>query len=147
MVDSNRNIDMVRESARHTQDQVVPPLNIHQKKHGSGHGGDVHDETLESGNFGKHNIPTAYDYAVAKAVQSVAQTTAVAIQDAANLMRNISTEETVAIGVAMAKWIAEPEKVMYEKVINKSLDTIKETAKAFKEIGDSAVHVLQQLDQ
>lgn len=147
MVDSNRNIDMVRESARSTQNQVVPPLNIHNKQHSSGSGDGNKDESRGNGGFGNSNEPTAYDYAVGKAVQSVAQTTAVAIQDAANLMRNISTEETVAIGIAMAKWIAEPENIMYEKVINKSLDTIKETAKAFKEIGDSAVNVLKQLDQ
>ena len=146
MVNSTRNIDLVRESAQRTLDQVVPPPNSNAA-HGSGGGDEIDSQSQGTDSSDQGKRQTAYDHAVAKAVQSVAQTTAVAVQDAANLMRNISTEETVAIGVAMAKWIESPENVMYEKVINKSLETIKETARAYQDIGVSAIRVLQQLRQ
>ena len=41
-----------------------------------------------------------------KAYQSVAQTAAIAIQDAADNLRNISTIATTATGVAMAEYLA-----------------------------------------
>jgi hypothetical protein len=41
-----------------------------------------------------------------KAYQSVAQSTAIAVQDSADSMRNLSTIATTAIGVAMAQLLA-----------------------------------------
>jgi hypothetical protein len=41
-----------------------------------------------------------------KAYQSVAQTAAIAVQDAADTLRNISTIATTATGVAMAEYLA-----------------------------------------
>ncbi len=42
---------------------------------------------------------------------SVNQSIALAIQDATDLMRNINTVETTVIGIASAKWLAEPANV------------------------------------
>ncbi len=41
-----------------------------------------------------------------KAYQSIAQTAAIAVQDAADTLRNIQTIATTATGVAMAEWLA-----------------------------------------
>lgn len=41
-----------------------------------------------------------------KAYQSVAQSAAIAVQDAADALRNVSTIATTAAGVAMAQYLA-----------------------------------------
>ena len=50
---------------------------------------------------------------------SVNQSAAVAVQDATDLLRNISTIETTVIGIASAKWLADPANPSYEKIIKK----------------------------
>jgi hypothetical protein len=141
MNETPRNVQLVRDAAETTLEMVVnwPNDTTHGNDPPNGPG------RVEEDVFGG-SLPTPYEYAVAKAVQSVAQTTAIAVQDAADLMRNVGTAETVAIGAATAKWIAQPSQVGYREIINKSLETIKATAAAFKDIGDAAVYVLNQLD-
>lgn len=87
---------------------------------------------------------TPYEYSIDKAVQSIAQTTAIVIQDAADMMRNVSTEEVTAIGVATAKWIVQPEMVVYETIINQSMQVIENSAAAYLALGKAAYQVLEQ---
>lgn len=48
---------------------------------------------------------TASEQSMARAVQAIGQTTAIVIQDAAEMLRNINTVEVTAIGAATTKWI------------------------------------------
>ena len=89
----------------------------------------------------------AYDQAVAKAVQSIAQSAAVTVQDATDMMRNIATVEVTAVGAATAKWIADPSDPLYVEIINKSLETIREAAVIYERIGQKAASVLKEFQQ
>ena len=136
------NIKLVRESVQATRDHVLPKGSALEKRSGGAAPADQSgSDSAVSG-----LIPGAYDQAVAKAVQSIAQTSAIAIQDAADMMRNISTVETTAIGVATAKWIANPTNQAYKEIIDKSISMIKDSAKAYGEIGKSVHEVLSLFD-
>ena len=89
----------------------------------------------------------AHTQAVAKAVQSIAQSAAISVQDATDMMRNVTTVEVTAIGVATAKWIADPSNVQYVEIINKALSTLKETALLYETMGQKAANVLKQFQQ
>ncbi len=84
-------------------------------------------------------------YAVDKALQTVAQSAAIAIQDATDLLRNVSTEESVAIGAATARWISDPGNSEYVDIINKSVEMIERTARAYEVIGKTSSSVLREL--
>ena len=76
-----------------------------------------------------------------KSYQSVAQSTAIAVQDAADNLRNVMTVSTTAIGAAMAELIAtgEPQHV---EAINQANTVVMNAASHFKEIGESAAQIL-----
>lgn len=76
--------------------------------------------------------------------QSVAQSMAIAVQDAVDLMRNISAIETTAIGAATAKWIENPENVAYPVIIANSTTTLNAIAALMKTVGENTASVLQQ---
>ncbi len=80
------------------------------------------------------------------AVQSVGQSMAIAVQDAVDLMRNIGTIETTAIGTATAKWIQEPENVFYPTIIASSTATLAAVAELLKTIGQNTATVLAQYE-
>lgn len=82
--------------------------------------------------------PTPAKQSQGMAVQSVAQSMAIAVQDATDLLRNVSTIETTAIGVATSKWISEPANLLYKPIIDQSMQVMQETAKVFSTIGNSA---------
>lgn len=78
-----------------------------------------------------------------KAFQSVAQSTAISVQDAADMLRNMSTISSTAIGVAMSQMIANPDKVSeYSKIISQANTIVTNAASNFKTIGDYAAQVL-----
>ena len=78
-----------------------------------------------------------------KAYQSVAQSTAIAVQDAADNLRNMSIISTTASGVAMSQILAtgDPEGV-YTKAITTANTLVTEAAANFAEIGKNAAEVL-----
>lgn len=76
------------------------------------------------------------------AVQSVAQSMAIAIQDATDMLRNVSTIATTAMGVAAAKWIETPEMVLYKQIIDTAQGLIQTAAGDFLTIGQNAATVL-----
>lgn len=127
------NLELVRESVHQTQLAVLaPPLNIDEDSSSTDRA-DVSDPGM--GNF--------YNQSKAKAVQSIGQTTAIVIQDAGDMLRNISTIEVTAIGAATAAWLVTKDK-RYKDIITESMQVINDAAKAYLTIGTDAYKVLSQ---
>jgi hypothetical protein len=78
-----------------------------------------------------------------KAYQSVAQSSATAVQDAADALRNITTIATTASGVAMAQYLATGEE-KYTKVLTEAQAMMKAATEDFGAIGMAASTVLRQ---
>ena len=94
---------------------------------------------------GSANGTSALDQSTARAVQSIGQTTAIVIQDAGDMLRNISTIETTSIGAATAAWIAsEGVDVIYETIIDKGMTIMQQAADLYLKIGQNAYQVLIQ---
>lgn len=78
-----------------------------------------------------------------KAYQSVAQTSAIAIQDAADQMRNMNTLGTTAIGVALSQMLATGQVDPYKTVISEVQTIFTNSAENFKNIGDYSAGILK----
>ena len=77
-----------------------------------------------------------------KAYQSVAQSTAIAVQDATDALRNISTIATTAAGVAMAQLLAgNPNSENALQVAQKMME---DATNDFSRIGAAAAAVLRE---
>src|SRR3954469_19488486 len=77
-----------------------------------------------------------------KAYQSVAQSAAIAIQDAADALRNVSTISTTASGVVIAQMLAGDES---NSAMLETLQTLmKNWIGDFQAIGDAAKKVLSE---
>ena len=79
-----------------------------------------------------------------KAYQSVAQSTAIAIQDAADYLRNMGTITSTTIGVAFAEWMVTKKEKPYKDIIEQATKTMNGATKTFGEIGSAAATVLQE---
>lgn len=80
-----------------------------------------------------------------KAYQAVAQSSAMAIQDAADYLRNMGTMSTTAVGAAMAQLLADPQDFpMYKEVLNEAQGLVTKASHNFKTIGEDAATVLQK---
>lgn len=77
------------------------------------------------------------------AYQSVAQSAAIAVQDAADTLRNMSTIATTAAGVALAQLLATKDPA-YAEVITQANLTVTNAAANFLLIGQNATQVLSQ---
>ena len=77
-----------------------------------------------------------------KAYQSVAQSMAIAIQDATDNMRNINTMTSTAVGVAMAQLLATGEP-KYAEVITQAQSITQNSIQTFNTIGSDASTILQ----
>ncbi len=89
------------------------------------------------------NAALPCEQALGLGAQSVAQSMALAIQDSADLLRNISTIETTAIGAATTKWLEDPYNVAYAPMIAAFGQVITETAGLLTTIGENASQVLK----
>ena len=84
-----------------------------------------------------------------KAYQSVAQSTAIAVQDATDALRNVSTIATTAVGVAMAQYLATGEAVAkeagtrYDTALSKAQELMQGATDDFARIGSAAGLVLK----
>jgi hypothetical protein len=76
-----------------------------------------------------------------KAYQSVAQSAAIAIQDAADALRNVSTIATTAAGVAMAQLLATGDS-KYQTALNEAQAMMKSATEDFSKVGEAASKVL-----
>ena len=79
-----------------------------------------------------------------KAYQSVAQSTAIAVQDATDFLRNVSTISSTAIGVAMAQLLADPTNTASQIVIQQAQEIVANASTNFESIGSNAASVLNQ---
>ncbi|MEG2805431.1 hypothetical protein [Stenotrophomonas sp.] len=77
-----------------------------------------------------------------KAYQSVAQSAAIAVQDAADALRNVSTIATTAAGVAMAQYLATGDE-KYAKVLNQAQSMMQGATDDFSRVGTAAATVLK----
>src|ERR1041385_2828954 len=82
-----------------------------------------------------------HGHSSARAVQSIGQTTAIVIQDAGDMLRNVSTVEVTSIGAATAAWIPTKDP-SYKEIIDTSMNVMKEAADLYKTIGTNAFDVL-----
>ncbi|MFT5759504.1 MAG: hypothetical protein ACI9LM_004271 [Alteromonadaceae bacterium] len=76
---------------------------------------------------------------------NINQSIAEAVQDATDLLKNISTIETTVIGVASAKWLAEPANVAYKEIIDNAKENITFAVKNLVEVGSAGASVLGDL--
>jgi hypothetical protein len=84
---------------------------------------------------------TATELIQANINQSVAQ----AVETATDLLRNISTIETTVIGVASAKWLADPTNVAYKDIIDNAKENITFAVDNLTAVGTAGASVLSDL--
>jgi len=77
-----------------------------------------------------------------KAYQSVSQTVAITIQDAADQLRNIGTISTTATGVAVSQLLATGKVPEYEAVFEQVQTMLASSAENFKSVSKIASQVL-----
>ena len=77
-----------------------------------------------------------------KAYQSVAQSAAIAIQDATDALRNITTISTTAAGVVIAQMLAGDES--NSQLLNTVQQMMTKAIGDYGQIGDAAVKVLSE---
>lgn len=78
----------------------------------------------------------------AKSYQSVAQSTAIAVQDASDALRNIATLATTAAGVAMAQYLATGDD-RYAAILDKSQSMLETATNDYLKVGNAAAEVLR----
>lgn len=79
-----------------------------------------------------------------KAYQSVAQSTAIAIQDATDSLRNISTISTTAIGAALAEWMVTQKEQPSKAIIDEVLKVQEKATLNFEAVGLAAISIADQ---
>ncbi|MFM2480558.1 hypothetical protein [Celerinatantimonas sp. YJH-8] len=81
--------------------------------------------------------------AIEKAKQSVAQSTAIAIQDSVDNLRNLNTISTTAIGVALSQLLATGDP-KYVQVIEQAQKIMSKGTENFSELGNKAAEIAQK---
>ena len=79
-----------------------------------------------------------------KAYQAVAQSMAIAVQDATDYLRNISSIASTAIAVSTQLMIQERQVEPYGSIIAKSQESVNSSAEIFERIGKSSGEILKQ---
>lgn len=77
-----------------------------------------------------------------KAYQAVAQSAAIAVQDAADALRNVSTIATTAAGVAMAQYIATG-KPQYAEALQAAQTMMTSATTDFQAVGAAAAQIVK----
>ncbi len=78
-----------------------------------------------------------------KAYQSVAQSSAIAVQDATDYLRNVGTIMTTALGVATAEYLATQNPLLLKFMKNDVPKVMEDAAKHFATVGKDAATVLK----
>lgn len=112
----------------------------------SGNTNDLNQQLVEAVNFGQQAVMSQNVIKASgagKAYQSVAQSTAIAVQDAADNLRNMGIISTTAAGVAMAQILAtgDPQGT-YTKAIATATALVSDAATNFSTIGKDAAEIL-----
>jgi hypothetical protein len=90
------------------------------------------------------SIPVAtWETGSAKAFNYVAQAAAMAVQDATDNLRNVSTLSTTAVGVAMTQLISSGDIETWGPVVRVAQGLVKTCAEDFHHIGETASRVLR----
>ena len=76
---------------------------------------------------------------------NINQSISAAVQHATDLLRNITTIETTVIGVASAKWLAEPANVAYKEIIDNAKENITFAVDNLTAVGSAGKSVLSDL--
>ena len=84
----------------------------------------------------------ANNEAFSKAQQSVAQSSAIAIQDATDNLRNLSTITTTAIGVALSQLLATGDP-KYIKVIEEAQKVLAKATENFADVVKKSSKILE----
>ncbi|MBT9316630.1 hypothetical protein [Leptothoe spongobia] len=80
-----------------------------------------------------------------KAYQSVAQSAAIAIQDATDNLRNASTIATTAAGVAISQMLVDPANAeLYQTVIQESKDLVTQSTTDLAAIGTAMATLMKE---
>lgn len=77
-----------------------------------------------------------------KAYQSVSQSSAIAVQDATDNLRNINTMATTAMGVALAQMLATGNADQYSQVITQANTMITNSTANFAAVGTNASNLV-----
>jgi hypothetical protein len=85
------------------------------------------------------NVMTA---GAGKAYQSVAQSSAIAVQDATDALRNITTIATSAAGIAMAQFLATKDKD-YLPILAAAQQMLTSATDDYQKIGTTAANILK----
>ncbi len=80
--------------------------------------------------------------AAGKAYHAVAQATAMAVQDAVDHLRNVSTVAGTAIGVALAEFLETGEQNAFDTAVEAATSTVRAATNTFSEVGTAAAAVL-----
>lgn len=97
---------------------------------------------LQGVTMNQHVVQTS---GAGKAYQAVAQSSAMAIQDATDYLRNMGTMSTTAVGAAIAQLLADPQEYpVYKEVIDQAQCLVTKAADNFKVIGKDAAEVLER---
>ena len=83
--------------------------------------------------------------AASMAAQSMAQSLAIAVGDASDMLRNVETIMTTTQGVAMAHWLEQPSVAEYEQILHAATGAIAEAARLWQDIARSAKDLLVTL--
>jgi len=90
------------------------------------------------------NAPkVVWENSAGKAFQFVAQATAMAVQDATDNLRNISTISTTAIGMAMSQLMSSGDVETWQAVISAAQNLVQTSANDLLAICQNASQVLQ----
>jgi len=79
-----------------------------------------------------------------KAFQMVAQSAALAVQDATDNLRNLSTLSTTAIGVAMSQLMSSGDLKTWVPVIQAAQQIVRQSTGDFERIGQCAAKVVKE---
>jgi hypothetical protein len=86
----------------------------------------------------------SYQSGTGKAFQFIAQSAAMAIQDATDNLRNLSTISSTAIGVAMSQLMSSGDAPTWERVIRAAQTIVTQGAQDFESIGTTATTLLNK---
>ncbi|KGJ87965.1 hypothetical protein [Colwellia psychrerythraea] len=83
--------------------------------------------------------------AINTAQQSIAQSTAIALSDATDNLRNLNTLSTTAIGVALSQYL-ETGDAKFSNIIAEAQNVVTRGAENFSSVGEKIVTVLHEND-
>ncbi|MCL1051842.1 hypothetical protein L2755_19755 [Shewanella abyssi] len=115
------------DSEQHVNTQIIETLN------------QVQEATL-TGNVIKAS-------GVGKALQSISQSSAIAVQDATDNLRNINTMATTAMGVALSQMLATGQTDPYADILKEVNTLVQHSTTNFTTVGAGASQVLEEFSK